>query len=119
MSRAVDRLQSMFNDELLVRTAKGYEPTHRASTIYAKLQELLPSIEALFLETEFDPAQATGLFRIESTDWGATVILPQLIRKLAECAPGIRVDIVPRATGFERLETNDVDLVLGPMISIF
>jgi DNA-binding transcriptional LysR family regulator len=111
MSRAVDRLQEMFNDELLVRTSNGYEPTHRASVIYAELQELLPKMAGLFSEAKFDPANEADLFRIESTDWGATVLVPGLIKVLAERAPGVRIDIIPRAGGLERLETNEVDLL--------
>ena len=45
MSRVVDRLQIMFEDQLLVRTTKGYEPTHRALTIYAELQQVLPELK--------------------------------------------------------------------------
>ena len=114
MSRAVDRLQSMFNDELLVRTTNGYEPTHRASVIYAELQQLLPRVEALFAESKFDPAELREQFRIESSDWGATVLVPGLVRVLAESAPGVQIDVVPRGSGFERLETNEVDLLLTP-----
>ena len=41
MSRTVDRLQEIFEDELLVRTPNGYEPTHRALTAYADLEQIL------------------------------------------------------------------------------
>ena len=39
MSRAFDRLQALFNDEFLVRTSKGYEPTQRALHLYAELEQ--------------------------------------------------------------------------------
>ena len=38
MSRAFDRLQALFGDELLVRTRQGYEPTHRALHLYSELE---------------------------------------------------------------------------------
>ena len=53
MSRVLDRLQEMFGDELLVRMARGYEPTHRALDIYAELKQLLPRIENLLRRDEF------------------------------------------------------------------
>src|ERR1700719_405680 len=84
MSHAIDRLQATFKDELLVRTAKGYRPTHRASSIHAELQQMLPKIDALFGEVEFNPATIKDVFRIESTDWGATVLIPGLIKILAK-----------------------------------
>jgi len=45
MSRALDRLQEIFGDELLVRTKQGFEPTHRALRVYAELSYLLPRLE--------------------------------------------------------------------------
>jgi DNA-binding transcriptional LysR family regulator len=116
MSRIVDRLQAMFEDDLLVRTANGYEPTHRALEIYQELQELLPKIAALFQKGVFNPAEATGVFRIESTDWGATVLVPGLIAVLAKHAPNIEIDVVPRRGGLERLATYEIDLVLAPEV---
>jgi DNA-binding transcriptional LysR family regulator len=118
MSHAIDRLQATFKDDLLVRSGKGYEPTHRASSIYAELQQILPKIDALFGEVEFNPATIKDVFRIESTDWGATVLVPRLIQTLVKRAPGIQVDVVPTRIGFERLEANEVDLVLSPVTEL-
>jgi DNA-binding transcriptional LysR family regulator len=114
MSRMMDRLQSMFGDELLVRTAKGYEPTNRALGIYARLQVLLPELDSLFGEREFDLSTVREVFRIETTDWGATVLIPEMMHILTRRAPGIEIDIVPRTPGFEQLEANEVDLVIAP-----
>jgi DNA-binding transcriptional LysR family regulator len=113
MSRMFDRLQEMFEDELLIRIKQRYEPTHRATAIHTELLQMLPKIEALFGKPAFNPAQATDLFRIETSDWGATMFVPKLIRILADRAPGIQVDVVPRHIGFGGLEENDVDLMLG------
>jgi DNA-binding transcriptional LysR family regulator len=114
MSHAFDRLQATFKDELLVRTPTGYELTRRAAVIYAKVQQLLPKIGALFSEREFNPASVTDLFRIETSDLGATVLVPRLIKMVVKRAPGIRIDVFPRRIGFERLDANEVDLVLMP-----
>jgi DNA-binding transcriptional LysR family regulator len=117
MSRMKDRLQDMFDDELLVRTAKGYEPTSRALAIYARLQQLLPQLEGLFGQREFDSSTVKEIFRIETTDWGATVLIPKMAQILAQHAPGIEIDILPRTSGFEQLEANQVDLVLTPSLA--
>lgn len=115
MSRMLDRLQTTFEDQLLVRTARRYEPTQRASAIHAQLQEILPRLGDLLLKREFkfDPAKITCLFRIEAGDFGATVLIPGLVSILARHAPGIQVDVVPKCIGFESLEQNNVDLVLS------
>lgn len=114
VSRVLDRLQVTFKDELLVRTPSGYHPTQRALAIYSELQQIFPKLETLLSNDEFDPAKATDVFTIEASDWGSTVLLPGLICTLAERAPGIHINVVPRRIGFEGLERNDVDLVLGP-----
>jgi DNA-binding transcriptional LysR family regulator len=113
MSRMFDRLQEMFEDELLIRIKQRYEPTHRAAAIHKELQQMLPKIEALFVRAAFNPAQVTDLIRIETSDWGATMLVTKLICILVDCAPGIQVDVVPRRVGFGGLEENDVDLMLG------
>jgi DNA-binding transcriptional LysR family regulator len=114
MSRTLDRLRATFNDELLIRTKGGYEPTHRASAIHTEVRQLLPKIETLFGEDEFDPASVQDVFRIESSDWGATVLVPGLIQRLAKDAPGVQLDVVPRRDDYERVEDNEVDLLLTP-----
>ena len=114
MSRTLERLRTTFKDELLIRTKGGYEPTHRASEIHAEVRELLPKIETLFGENKFDPASVHDLFRIESSDWGATVLVPGLIQRLAKDAPGVQLDVVPRRDDYEKVEDNEVDLLLTP-----
>lgn len=115
MSRVLDRLQTTFEDDLLVRTARSYEPTQRASAIHAQLKEMLPQLAALFVKRElrFDPARASCLFRIEAGDFGTALLIPGLVAILGKRAPGIRIDVVPRRLGFESLEDNSVDLVFA------
>jgi len=117
MSRMFDRLQEMFEDQLLIRIKQRYEPTHRAETIHKELQQMFPKIEALFVRAAFNPAQVTDLFRIETSDWGATMLVTKLICILVDRAPRIQVDVVPRRVGFGGLEENDVDLMLGSVSS--
>ena len=52
------------------------------------------------------------VFKIEATDWGATALVPELIRILAKKAAGIHIDVIPKFSGLRRLENNEVDLVL-------
>src|ERR1035437_1555185 len=94
-SRALDRLQHLFKDELLVRTPHGYEPTHRASHVYAELERLLPRIEGLLRSAEFNPAEATDSFRMAATDHGVSVLIPLIMEAMAQTAPGIQVEVSP------------------------
>ena len=110
VSRVFDRLQVMFGDELLVRTARGYEPTHRALDIYAELKQLLPKIENLLRRDEFNAAEATGIFRIAATDYAALVVVPGLTRILVSTAPMLRVEASPIDNVLEKLSANTLDL---------
>jgi DNA-binding transcriptional LysR family regulator len=113
MSRIVDRLQEVFEDELLVRTPNGYEPTHRALTAYAELEQVLPRVDALLRGTEFDPSEETEVFRLSASDYGTGAIVPSLMTKLGSQAPKVTIEVVPGHTRFERLDRNEVDLILS------
>src|SRR5215467_2830278 len=112
MSRVFDRLQQMLGDELLVRTASGYEPTHRALDVYAELKQVLPRIEQLLSKGDFNPSEASSVFRIAATDYAALVVLPGLTRVLAKTASKIRVEVSPldNTDVLEKLTANTLDL---------
>ena len=112
MSRVFDRLQKLFGDELLIRTGGRYEPTHRALDIYAELKGLLPKISGLVDGKEFNPADITGSFRMEATDYAALVVLPGLTKVLLQTAPGLRIEVSPldNSEFLKRLEANTLDL---------
>lgn len=113
MSRAFDRLQEIFGDELLVRTPHGYEPTHRAMRLYAELKHLLPRLNGLLRGDDFDPATATETFRIAATDFAASVLFSPLMAKITTEAPNVVLDILPwEDSVFRQLEANTLDLAL-------
>jgi len=56
MSRALERLRSALDDELLVRSGGAYERTPRGDQLLVDLQALLPRLEAAVRGNRFDPA---------------------------------------------------------------
>src|SRR5665213_148655 len=112
MSRIFDRLQAMFNDELLIRTGAGYEPTQRAAAASAELQHLLPKIELLLCGETFNPPTAIDDFRIAATNFASEWIFPRLLDRLAKEAPRIQIHLSSWEDGFRRLEANSIDLFL-------
>jgi DNA-binding transcriptional LysR family regulator len=113
MSRVLDKLQEMFEDRLLVRTRRGFEPTRRALEIYDQLERVLPAIEELLRGRKFDPNEAKDYFRVAVTDHVALALLPPLMKKIAREAPGVRIEISAwDDTSFRKLETNALDLVI-------
>lgn len=113
MSRSLTRLRDAFNDELLVRTSEGYEPTARARQAYAELSEILPRLEALLRGREFNPAEADDHFSIACTDYATSVLGPSLCQTIFNSAPKISLHIKSWHDGaFEDCIKGKLDLVL-------
>jgi DNA-binding transcriptional LysR family regulator len=113
MSRVLDRLQEMFKDELFIRTASGYEPTKQATAVYSELNELLPKIDRLLQKTSFQPSEASDRLRIAAGPYASVWLMPRLIGLLAKQAPNMQVDISSESEGFQRIEANQIDLLLS------
>ena len=112
MSNALARLRRAFDDELFVRTPGGIEPTERATQIALEIREGLSHIERALNPIEgFDPGTARRAFTLVATDYTDMVILPNLIERLAEQAPGIDLRVVSagRALSLEMLDRGEVD----------
>ncbi len=116
MSHALNRLRQGFDDPLLVRTPQGMQPTPRALSLHGAVRQALQLLEQQFSEEpRFDPATSTRRFSISTTDYVECVLIPPLIARLRQCAPGVQIEIlilrdtVPEA----ELASGAIDLVLG------
>jgi DNA-binding transcriptional LysR family regulator len=67
MSRALGRLRSALDDELLVRSGAAYERTPRGDQLLVDLQALLPRLDAAVRGNRFDPATSTDRLCIATT----------------------------------------------------
>jgi hypothetical protein len=54
VSRALQRMRDTFHDDLLVRTAKGYEPTPQGERVLQELEIMLPKLDRLISGSAFD-----------------------------------------------------------------
>ncbi|MEE9102517.1 MULTISPECIES: LysR substrate-binding domain-containing protein [Pseudomonas] len=92
VSAALARLRDLFDDPLLVRNGKGYEPTQRALAILRELQPAMDTISsAVSRAREFDPATNRDTFRIGLSDDAEFGLFPQLLRQIREEAPDVVV----------------------------
>jgi DNA-binding transcriptional LysR family regulator len=115
VSRALARLREMFHDDLLVRTAKGYEPTPQGQRLMRELEVMLPKLDRLLTGSSFDPAVEQASFRIAATDNAAAVLAPVICRDVLPKAKKVRIDFTswrPQQV-FEDLMRGSVDLVLS------
>ena len=114
MSAMLASLREWFQDPLLVRTARGMEPTPNAHRIAARAREALELMEgALALTRAFDPATAETSFRISATESVGFILIPRLMQTLEARAPQVRLVIGTSEPGRirELLEGGEADLV--------
>jgi DNA-binding transcriptional LysR family regulator len=114
MSRALGRLREMFDDPLLVRVRTGMQPTPRALELYPQVEEVLAVVRDLIRPVEFTPRTATGTIRMAAPDLVVYMLVPALMRSLAEQAPGVDLEIVQWVPSWrEGLEDGSIDLCVG------
>jgi DNA-binding transcriptional LysR family regulator len=116
MSHNLARLRELFGDELLTRGAEGLRLTPRAATLLEPVRTMLVQVETLVShEKAFDPATAVRTFRFGLSDSMEVLIMPALLARMREVAPGIHL----RLTDFDasklldELDADEMDLAIG------
>jgi DNA-binding transcriptional LysR family regulator len=113
VSRALQRARVMFQDDLLVRSPRGLEPTLRGRKILQELEGLLPKIEELVTPNLFDPVREKSHFRMSGPDNVCTVVLPRLCRQYANSRNQVQFEFLPWQSGIaELVEHGQLDLIL-------
>ena len=113
-SHALQRLRELYADPLLVRSGRALTLTPRAARLLPALERGLSDLEgALAPEPGFDPRTARRAFTIGMADYMQALIAGPLLRALAADAPGIDLNFVVFPNLRERLETGEIDVVLG------
>lgn len=114
VSNALRRLRTLFDDELVVRTAYGFIPTPRADTLAPSLRALLTETEKLLSASESHTKRART-FTVACTDAISVSLVPGLRRELERQLPlaRLRVVTIERELSHQGLATGDVDLLIG------
>lgn len=115
MSHALARLREALGDPLLVRSGAGMVPTARAEAMRAPLERALEDLaSAVAPPAPFDPARASRRFHLAASDYVELVMLPALLARVRDEAPGIDL----RVTNYDAKTTRDLgdgklDLAIG------
>lgn len=114
MSAALNRLRDYFGDPILTATGNRMIPTPHALHLQLQLRPLLGQAEKLLAtSTMFDPSTSERRFRICVSDYLVIVLFAELIPRLEELAPGIRVELVrPTDDVATMLEQGELDLLV-------
>ena len=113
MSRSLQRLRTLFGDELLVKTKEGYELTIRAKQIQSELSEILPRLEIMLRGGSFDPAIAEDCFTIACTDYAAIIMGQPLFHSFYSQAPHASITIESwYDEAFDDCQKGKLDLIM-------
>jgi DNA-binding transcriptional LysR family regulator len=116
VSNALRRLRLFFGDPLFVKGSQGMAPTALAERLAGPLQDALDRIRSTVEgAVPFNPALSDRTFRIYMSDLGQMILMPRLVKALAQAAPGIRlavVDVPPR-TAQNMMSEGAIDLAIG------
>lgn len=115
-SHALGRLRLLFGDELLFRQGSSMQPTRRALELAAAIRPLLTQAQSLAHSGRlFEPASLSGRIRIALGDPLEALLLPGLMARLRELAPGLEVSVqpIPISGQLEALNRGDISLAVG------
>lgn len=119
LSNALNRLRETLKDPLFIRERYGIKPTQFAQEIAPTIAETLAKLdEVLVGRQHFDPATATRQLNIAANSYIEIVLMPAIIARLGQLAPGIKMSMTP--FGNDLAETGVIsgttDMVLGRII---
>jgi DNA-binding transcriptional LysR family regulator len=92
MSRIFTKLKKALNDPLMIRAGNRYELTSRAQTILQELNHLLPQLESLSQEDEFDLSEVQQTLDVAGTDMDIVYVSEQ-ITQIQKQAPNLQIAI--------------------------
>ena len=118
MSGALARLRKHFDDELLVRSGRGFELSPLAEELRPVVAEAVEAAEALLgNQREFDPTSSTKQFDVSMSEYAMTVLAEPLTRLLNDQAPGCSVSFDSAPPSREQFDTQLMrrDLIVVPL----
>lgn len=116
MSHNLARLRALFGDELLTRGPEGMRPTPRALALAEPVRAALAQIQALLSRDEaFDPSTAERTFRVGLSDSTEVLLIPALLDRLREGAPGVhlRLHNIDPSRLLDDLDADRLDLAVA------
>ena len=121
MSASLARLRAMLKDPLLVKTARGMEPTPYAIELAKGIQVAFEVLDAPQRgRSDFEISTAERTIRIISTEAVALLFLPALMARMRRQAPRLSLGWTSgdMRRAAELLREGEVDLVISSLRSI-
>ena len=116
VSHALNRLRSLYGDQLFRRKSNGLEPTAFASRLEPKIQRTVRLMASTLTDSMgFDPAESSLSLQISAFDYEIAAIITPLITRLSSENPNIRVITLPLTSelALAALAEGGADLAVG------
>jgi LysR family transcriptional regulator, nod-box dependent transcriptional activator len=115
-SSALGRLRTHFDDELLTVIGRRMELTPLAQGLVQPVRDIIMRTQAtLRRKPGFDPATEVRHFIFNVSDYVTTVLMPKVLQRLEQEAPGISIDFLPLGNNaLELLDRGEVDFAIFP-----
>jgi LysR family transcriptional regulator, nod-box dependent transcriptional activator len=116
MSGILARLREYFGDPLIVQVGRKMELTPLAESLAEPVSDVLLRIDAtIATRPEFNPQTTRRRFSIVTSDYAATVLLLDVLRRVHHEAPGLSIEFCnPTAHAAAELEAGEVDFIISP-----
>ncbi|WNC73886.1 LysR family transcriptional regulator [Thalassotalea psychrophila] len=113
MSRTLQRLRDLFDDQLFYRTSVGISPTAKALELERILPETLESLNNILSSEEFDPLTCEQGFSISIPSMLSHNIILPLFNLLHTEAPNIELtESTAKSNPFDLLEAGTLDFAI-------
>ncbi len=94
ISRALAALREEYGDQMVIRTARGVEPTHFAMEIYPVIKQAIDTLnETYSLKKVFDPGAMEKNFTIACTSKTSFSLMAPLIKKIRDISTKTHLNI--------------------------
>jgi DNA-binding transcriptional LysR family regulator len=115
VSHLVHKLRAIVGDALFVKAGRGIVATARAEALAKKARDILRDLERFAASDAFDPARWRTTFAIAANDLQRDALLPALLARLRERAPGVVLRVIPSNVPTpEMLREERCHLIVSP-----
>lgn len=114
MSKTLNRLRNLIDDELFVRSSHGLTPTPKTLELEKPVNHILAQLtELMVTNQEFDPANTAATISLATLGTSASVGMPGFINKLRQNAPKLMLISQNIDDKWEdRLRTGNLDFAI-------
>ena len=115
VSHLLDKLRGITGEALFTKSGRGIVATARALVLAERARELLDDLERFAQSETFDPVRWQTTFTIAANDFQRDALLPALMQRLREQAPGLTLRVIASDVPTpDMLRQQQCQLIISP-----